>query len=61
MKVGENRIVGRILVAKKGETKEIWRKLQNEKFFKLYFSPYIIRIIKLRMVTLVLKPQGRNN
>jgi hypothetical protein len=46
--VGENRIVGRKLAAKKDGTIKVWRKLHNEEFFKLHFSPYITEIIKSR-------------
>jgi hypothetical protein len=44
----ENRVLRRIFGPKKGGVTGEWRKLHNEKFHNLYYSPIIIRIIKSR-------------
>jgi hypothetical protein len=48
LRVIENRVLSRIFLPKKDEVKGGWRKLHNEDFHNLYFSPNIIRIIKSR-------------
>jgi hypothetical protein len=46
--VFENRVLRRIFGPKRDEMTGEWRKLHNEELRDLYFSPSIIRIIKLR-------------
>jgi hypothetical protein len=46
--VVDNRVLMRIFVQKSDEVTGGWRKLHNEELHKLYSSPSIIRIIKLR-------------
>jgi hypothetical protein len=46
--VFENRVLRRIFGAKRDEVTGEWRKLHNKELHDLYFSPSIIRIIKLR-------------
>jgi hypothetical protein len=44
--VFENRLLRRIFVPKRDEVTGEWRKLNNEKFNDLYYSPNIVRVIK---------------
>jgi hypothetical protein len=44
----ENRVLRRIFVPKRDEMSGEWRKLHNEELRDLYFSPSLIRKIKLR-------------
>jgi hypothetical protein len=44
--VFENRVLRRIFVPKRDEVMGDWRKLHNEEFHNLYFSPSIISVIK---------------
>jgi hypothetical protein len=44
----ENRVLGKIFGPKRGEVTGKWRRLRNEEFNNLYFSPNIIRVIKSR-------------
>jgi hypothetical protein len=44
--VFENRALKRILGTKRYGVREGWRKMYNEELYKLYYSPYIIRMIK---------------
>jgi hypothetical protein len=46
LRVFENRVLRRIFEPKRDEVKGGWRKLHNEEFRDLYFSPSIIRIKK---------------
>jgi hypothetical protein len=46
--VFENRVLRRILGAKRDEVTGEWRKLHNEEIHDFYSSPSIIRIIKAR-------------
>jgi hypothetical protein len=48
--VFENRVLRRIFGLRKDEVMGDWRKLHNEEFHNLYFSPNIIRMIKSRML-----------
>jgi hypothetical protein len=48
LRVFENRALRRIFGPKRDEVKGEWRKLHNKELRDLYFSPSIIRIIKLR-------------
>jgi hypothetical protein len=48
--VFENRVLRRIFRPKRDEVTGDWRKLHNEELHNLYSSPYIIRIIKSRMI-----------
>jgi hypothetical protein len=50
--VFENRLLSRIFGLKRNEVMERWRKLHNN-LRDLYFSPGIIRIIKLRRMSWV--------
>jgi hypothetical protein len=42
----ENRVLGKIIVPKRDEIMEGWRKLHTEALHNLYSSPNIIRVIK---------------
>jgi hypothetical protein len=47
----ENRVLGKIFWSKRGEVTREWRKLHNEEFTDLYFSPTIVRVIKSRRMS----------
>ena len=44
LRVIENRVLGRILVPKRDEGREVWRKLNNEEINDPYSSQIIIRM-----------------
>jgi hypothetical protein len=46
LKVFENRSLRKILGPKRDEVTGEWRRLYNEEFNDLYFSPNIIRVVK---------------
>jgi len=46
MRVLENRVLRRIFGPKRDEVTGKWRKLHNEEYTDMYFSPNIIRVIK---------------
>ena len=48
LRVIENKVLGRILVPKRDEVREVWRKLNNEEINDLYYSQIIIRMNKSR-------------
>jgi hypothetical protein len=48
----ENRVLRRIFGPKRDEVTREWRKLLNEEFNDMYFSPNIIRVIKSRRLRL---------
>jgi hypothetical protein len=48
LRVFENRVLKRIFGPKRDEVTGGWRKLHNDEFHNLYFSPTIIRMIKSR-------------
>jgi hypothetical protein len=48
LRVLANRVLRKIFGTKRDEVTGEWRKLHNEEFRDLYFSPSIIRIIKSR-------------
>jgi hypothetical protein len=50
LRVFVNRVLRRIFGPERDEVTGGWRKLHNEELHNLYFSPSIIRIIKLRRV-----------
>jgi hypothetical protein len=50
--VFENRVLKRIFGPKRDEVTGLWRKLHNEDLGDLYSSPGIIRLIKLRRISL---------
>jgi hypothetical protein len=52
LRVSELSVLRRIVGPKRDEVTEGWRKLHNEELRNLYSSPSIIRMIKLRRVTL---------
>jgi len=47
LRVFENRVLGRIFGTKMDEVIGEWMKLLNEELNDLYFSPNIVRVIKL--------------
>jgi hypothetical protein len=51
LKVFENRVQRRIFGPERDEVTGGWRKLHNEELHKLYSSPSIIRMIKLRRIS----------
>jgi hypothetical protein len=46
----ENRVLRSIFGPKRNEVTGAWRKLHNEEFHNLYYSPSIIRLIKSRRI-----------
>jgi hypothetical protein len=46
----ENRVLRKILVPKRDEFTGEWKRLRNQKFFDLYSSRNIIRMIKSRSI-----------
>jgi hypothetical protein len=48
----ENRVLRRIFGLTRDEVRGGWRKLRNEELHDLYYSPSIIKIIKLRRMRL---------
>ena len=44
--MSENRVLKRIFGPKRDEGTAEWRKLHNEEFNDLYFSPNMVRVIK---------------
>jgi hypothetical protein len=48
MRVFENRVLRIIFGTKKDKVTGLWRKLHNEGFHELYFSPTIVRVITPR-------------
>jgi hypothetical protein len=46
----DNRVLRRIFGPKRDEVTGEWRKLHNEELNDMYFSPNIIRVIKLRRI-----------
>ena len=48
LRVFENRVLRRIVGPKRDEVTGEWRKLHNEEFNDLYFSPNTMRVIKSR-------------
>ena len=51
LRVFKNRVLGKIFGSKGDEIIWDWRKLNNIKLNNLYFSPNIIRVIKLKRMT----------
>ena len=47
LKIFQNRKIRKTFGPQRGEVTREWRKLQNE-IYDLYYSPYIIRVIKSR-------------
>jgi hypothetical protein len=52
LRVFENRVLRRLFGTKRDEVTGEWRKLHNKELCDLYYSPSIIRIIKLRRMRL---------
>jgi hypothetical protein len=52
LRVFENRVMRRILEPKRDKVKGELRKPHNEELHVLYFSPYILRVIKSRIMKL---------
>ena len=50
LKVFENRVLRGIFGPKRDGVRGEWRKLHNEELNDLYCSPYIVRVIKLRVM-----------
>ena len=50
LRVLENRVLRKIFGPKRDEVTGEWRRLHNEEFNNLYFSPNIIRVIKSRRI-----------
>jgi len=48
LRVCENRVLRRIFGPTRDEVTGEWRKLHNEELNNLYWSPYIVRVIKSR-------------
>jgi hypothetical protein len=58
--VFENRVLRRIFGPKRDEVTGDWRKLHNEELHNLYFSPSIIRMIKLGSMRWARHEEKRN-
>jgi hypothetical protein len=52
LRVFENKVLRGMFGAKRDEVTGEWRKLRNEELNDLYFSPTIVRVIKLRRMIL---------
>ena len=50
LRVFENTMLRRLFGLKRDEVIGEWRKLHNEELNDLYFSPNIMRVIKLRIM-----------
>jgi hypothetical protein len=50
LKVFENRVLRRLFWPKRDEVTSEWRKLHNEVLNDLYSSPYIVWVIKSRIM-----------
>ena len=50
LRVFENRVLRRVFVPTKDEVTEEWRKLHNEELSDLYSLPYILRVVKSRIM-----------
>ena len=48
LRVFENKVLRRIFGPKRDEVTGEWRRLYNKELYALYYSPYIIRVIKSR-------------
>jgi hypothetical protein len=48
LRVFENRMLRRVFVSKRDQVTGEWRRLRNKELCALYFSPNIIRVMKLR-------------
>jgi len=48
LRVFENMVLRRIFGPRKDEVTGEWRRLHNEELNDLYWSPYIVRVIKSR-------------
>jgi len=48
LRVLENKVLRKIFGTKRDEVTGEWRRLHNEEFHNLYYSPNIIRVIKTR-------------
>jgi len=48
LRMFENRVLRRILGAKRDEVTGEWKKLHNEEIYDLSSSPNMVRVIKLR-------------
>jgi hypothetical protein len=57
--VFENKILRRIFGPKLDEERGEWRRLHNEEFNELYFSPDITQVIKLRRIRWACTGYGR--
>jgi hypothetical protein len=44
--VFENRVLRKIFGPMKDELTRKWRRLNNEELYGLYYSPYVVRVIK---------------
>ena len=53
LRVLENRVLGRIFGLKSCDVTGKWRRLNYEELNNLYFSPNIIRVIKLKRMRYV--------
>jgi hypothetical protein len=49
--VFENRVLRRIFGPRRDEVTGMWRRLHSQELYDLYFSPNIIRVIKLRRMS----------
>ena len=52
LRIFENRVLRRIFGPERDEVRGEWRRLYNKKFYGLYSSPNIIRVIKSRRLRL---------
>jgi hypothetical protein len=50
LRVFENRVLRKICGPKRNKVTGEWRKLHDEELSDLYFSPFIVQVIKLRIM-----------
>jgi hypothetical protein len=51
LRVSDNRVLRRIFGPKRGAVTGGWRRLRNKECHDLYYSPYIVWLIKSRIMT----------
>jgi hypothetical protein len=60
LRVFKNRVLRRILIAKRDEGEWVWRKWHNEELHNFYSSSSIIRMTKLRIINKIIREGSTN-